>query len=819
LTNALPTKAKIVIVGGGIAGCSIAYHLAKMGQEDVVVLERRQLTCGTTWHAAGIVGQLRSTRAQTDLAIYTVGLFRSLEAETGQATGYKENGSLGLALTPGRVEDHKRSVARAKYMGVTAEFLRPEEIAVRWPYFEMSDVLGGYYVPGNGQVNPIDVTNALAKGARMYGAKIVENTKVDSLIVRNGAAKGVCTAQGDIEADLVILAGGMWTRDFAAKYGVNVPLQAAEHFYIVTDHIAGMPGNFPVVSVTDEHTYYKEDASKLLVGAFEPVAKPWGLNGIPEDFCFDTLPEDFEHFAPILERAVKRVPMLETAGIQLFFNGPESFTPDGRYYLGETPEMKDLFVAAGFNSQGILSSGGVGKVTAEWVMKRRPPSSMATVDIRRMMPFQSSKAYLADRTVESLGIQMEVHWPSAQMRTARGARRVALHDKLLAAGAQMAERSGWEQPAFYCEPGEAPGFSYSFDRPGWFEACRRESLAVQHDVVLFDQSNFAKFIVEGPDSCAVLDRICANAMDVPVGRIVYTQWLNERGGIEADVTVSRLSETKYMILTGGPMQVRDFDWLSKHIPAEARCFAYDTGAGYSMLSLMGPKSRALMQALSPDDFSPEGFAFSTGREIELGYARVRANRLTYVGELGWELIIPVEFTAHVYERILAQGAQFGLRHGGWFTIDNCRMEKAYRRWGHDIDEDSTPIEAGLRFAVSLKKRADFIGRDAICRQLESGPVKQRLVLFQIDMPDATAPVLHGGEGLYRNGAHVGSLTTGAWGHRIGKSLGIGYVGNPDGVTDEFVQSGNFEVDVAMQRYPLMAGFKPWYDPAGERIRA
>ncbi len=818
MSKDLPKHAKIVIVGGGIAGCSIAYHLAKRGQSDVVLLERRQLTCGTTWHAAGIVGQLRSSRAQTDLAIYTVNLFRSLEEETGQATGYKQNGSLGLALTPARVEDHKRNVAGAHYMGVEAEFLAPEAIAERWPYFHTDDVLGGYFVPGNGQVNAIDVTNALARGARMHGARIFENTKVNSLIVRHGTARGVQTDHGDIEADLVVLAGGMWTRDFAARHGVSVPLQAAEHFYIVTEPIPGLPTSFPVASVSDERTYYKEDAGKLLVGCFEPVGKPWALDGIPDSFCFDSLPEDFDHFGPILEKAVQRVPMLADAGIQLFFNGPESFTPDGRYYLGETPELANLFVAAGFNSQGILSSGGVGKVMAEWIDKRHPPSSMVSFDIRRMMPFQSTRAYLADRTVESLGLQMEVRWPGKQMRTARGARRLVLHDKLLAKGAQMAERAGWEQPAFYIEPGETPGFRHDHRRPGWFEACRRECLAVQNDVVLFDQSNFAKFIVEGPDACAVLDRICANRIDVPAGKTVYTQWLNERGGIEADVTVLRLSETKFMILTGGPMQVRDFDWLTKHISPDARCLAYDTGAGYAMLSLMGPKSRALLQRLSPADFSNTAFPFSTSQEIELGYARVRANRLTYVGELGWELIIPAEFAAHVHERIVAAGEAFGLRHGGWFSIDHCRIEKAYRRWGHDIDEDSTPVEAGLRFAVAMKKSAPFIGRDAVQKQLDAGVVRQRLVLFQVDDAGESVPIIHGGEPIYRDGVAVGSFTSGNWGHRIQRSVGIGYISHKEGVTDAFVAEGRYEMDSALQRYPLIAGLVPWYDPAGERVR-
>jgi len=818
LSKVLPSKATTVIIGGGIAGCSVAYHLAKMGQSDVVLLERRQLTCGTTWHAAGIVGQLRSSKSQTDMARYTVDLFKRLEDETEQATGFKQNGSVGLALTPGRVFDMKRNMSRAKQYGIEAHFLDTAEIHDRWPMFEVSDVLGGYFVPGNGQVNPIDVTNALAKGARMRGVAIHENVEVVSLIIRNGAVAGVTTDQGEIEATAVVLAGGMWARDFGAKHGVSIPLQAAEHFYIVTEPIKDLPTNLPATSISDEYTYFKEDAGKLLVGAFEPVAKPWGLDGIPKDFCFDTLPEDFDHFAPILEQAVRRMPMLESAGIQLFFNGPESFTPDGRYYLGETPELKNLFVAAGFNSQGIMSSGGAGKVTAEWIINRQPPMALSSYDIRRMMPFQASRVYLADRTVETLGLQMQLGWPSRQFSTARGARHLSLHSRLVEAGAQMAERSGWEQPAFFIEPGEKPGFDYSWSRPGWFEACRRESLAVQNDVVLFDQSNFSKFIVEGPDACLALEHICANSVNVPVGRIVYTQWLNERGGIEADLTVTRLAEDKYMVLSGGPMQVRDFDWLKKHIPTELRCLAYDTGAGYSMLSIMGPKSRGLLEGLSGADLSNEAFPFSTSQMIEVGYAKVRANRLTYVGELGWELIVPVEFSAHVYDRILAAGGDYGLRLGGWYTIDCCRMEKAYRRWGHDIDEDSTPIEAGLRFAVALKKKKAFIGREAIQRQLEQGPPKTRLVLFQAKEHGVEAPLMHGSEPIYRDGVCVGSVTTGSWGHRLGRSLAMGYVSSPDGVTDDIVRQSHFEVEVALQRHSLIAGLEPWYDPKGDRIR-
>jgi len=817
-SRSLPEKAKVVIIGGGIAGCSIAYHLAKFGETDVVLLERKTLTCGTTWHAAGIVGQLRSSKNQTDLAVYTTRLFRELEEETGQPTGYKENGSLGLALSEGRNEEIKRNVSRAQYVGIEAQYLTREALKERFPYVHSDDLLGAYFVPSNGQVNPVDVTNALAKGARMRGARIVENCKVNDLIIRNGRAVGVETELGAIEADTVVLAGGMWTRDFAARYGISVPLQAAEHFYIVTEAIPGLPKDFPVISSIEEHGYFKEDTGKLLVGAFEPNAKPWGLKGIPEDFSFDSLPEDFEHFEPILEMAMARMPMLQSAGIQLFFNGPESFTPDNRYYLGQTPEVEGLFVAAGFNSQGILSSGGVGKVTAEWIINRRPTTTMQSVDIRRMMPFQSNKAYLADRTVESLGMLMSVHYPGHQVHTARGARHLPLHDQLIAAGAAMGERSGWEQPMFYGEPGSKPEFRYSFGRPGWFDNSRRECLAIQNDVALIDNSNFAKFMVEGPDALAALETICANRIDGPVGSLVYTQWLNEKGGIEADVTVTRIAQNRFMILTGGPMQVRDFDWLTKHLPKDKAVWTYDVTNAWSMLSIMGPKSRDLLQQLTPADLSTEAFPFGTSQTIEAGYANVIANRLTYVGELGWELLIPVEFTRHVYDRLIEHGAHFNLAHAGHFAVDSCRMEKAYRRWGHDIDEDGTPIDAGLRFAIDFDK-PDFIGRDAVIAQRDSGIIKQRLVLFQLEQDDTDTPLLSHGEPIFIGDRCVGAITSGAWGHRINKSLGIGYISDAENVTTELVKGSKFEIEVALKRYPAIAQLSPWYDPKSERVRS
>ena len=816
--KSLPEKARIVVIGGGIAGCSIAYHLTKSGESDVVLLERKTLTSGTTWHAAGIVGQLRSSKNQTDLAVYTTKLFRELEEETGQHTGYIENGSMALALTEGRHEDIKRTISRSRYVGVEAQYLSPDDLAEKHPYLRNDDVLGAYFVPGNGQVNPVDVTNAMARGARMRGARIFENTKVTDLIIKKGKVQGVKTERGDIEAEIVIIASGMWTRDFGRRYGINIPLQAAEHFYIVTEPMRNMPKNMPVITVTDEHSYYKEDAGKVLLGAFEPIAKPVYMDGIPEDFNFTTLPDDFDHFEPILEKAMERMPMLQEAGIQLFFNGPESFTPDNRYYLGETPEVKNIFVAAGFNSQGILSSGGVGKITAEWVLNGRTKTSMQSVDIRRVMPFMSNRAFLGERIKETLGLLLSTHWPGKQMKTARGIRRLALHDQLIAAGAAMGERSGWEQPIFYGEPGSKPEFEYSFGRPGWFENAKRESLAIQNDVALIDNSNFAKFIVDGPDSVSALNYICAGNIDKPVGALIYTQWLNESGGIEADITVTRLSETKFMVLTGGPMQVRDFTWLTKHLPKSKNVWTYDVTNAWSMLSIMGPKSRALLSKLTPDSLASEDFPFGTSQEIDFGFARVIANRLTYVGELGWELLIPVEFTAHVYEKLMEVGPDFNLIHAGHAAVDSCRMEKAYRRWGHDIDEEGTPMESGLGFAVDYDK-PDFIGRDAVRAQKDSKVMKQRLVLFQLEDDSENAPLLHHGEPIFADGKCVGVITSGAWGHRIGKSLGIGWISDTESITLKKIKTMDFEIEVALKRYKAIAQLKPWYDPKSDRVKA
>lgn len=812
-----PDRAEVVIIGGGIAGCSVAYHLTKIGITDVVLYERQQLTSGTTWHAAGLVTQLRATRRMTELAKYTGELFGTLEAETGQATGFKRRGSLRVANTPARYEELARGASMGRNFGLPVEPVSPGEIKERWSPINTEGIVGGFWFPQDGQVNPADVTQAYAKGARMGGARIFEQTTVTQILVENGKAAGVMTDKGPMRANTVVICGGMWSRDLAARIGVTLPLHAAEHFYIVTEPVEGLPRDLPVLFLGDEWTYYKEDAGKLLVGFFEPNAKPWGQKGIPDDFAFGTLPEDVDHIATLLEAATRRVPVLERTGIQLFFNGPESFTPDDRYLLGETPEVPGLFCATGFNSIGILSSGGVGKALADWIRDRRPPMELMDVDVRRMQAFQGNRAYLEERTTETLGLLFDMHWPYRQFATARGIRRSPFHDRLVALGACMTEAAGWERPGFFGAPGTVPEIGYSYGRQSWFDACGEECRNTAENVTLFDHSCFVKYRVEGRDAVAVLNRICANQIDVAVGRVVYTQWLNDLGGIEADVTVTRLSEMSFLVVTIAVSQRRDLAWLERQIPEGAHCFAHDVTSGLPMLALMGPKARALLGALSPADFSDAVFPFGTSQEIDLGHARVRASRLTYVGEQGYELYMPAEFAGHVFDCLTEAGKAFGLRMGGYFAINSLRMEKGYRHWGHDIGEEDSPYQAGLGFAVALDKPGGFIGREALVRHRERGPVTRRLVQLRLDVA-GIPPHLYHNEPILRDGAIVGSVTSGAYGNRVGASLGMGYVSHSEGISEAWLSEGRWEVEIAWQRYPVTAQLRPWYDPKGERLR-
>jgi 4-methylaminobutanoate oxidase (formaldehyde-forming) len=689
-----------------------------------------------------------------------------------------------------------------KTFGLEIEVLPKGAIRERWPLLETGDLVGGIFIPKDGQTNPIDTAQAFARGAKQRGARIFEHTAVSRIRVERGRAVGVETEEGFIAADTVVICAGMWSHALGRECG-------------------GLPGNLPVLRVYDECAYYKEDAGKLLVGCFEPVAKPWGMGGIPESFCFDTLPEDFEHFEPILDAATRRVPVLANAGIQLFFNGPESFTPDDRFFIGEAPEVRDLFVAAGFNSTGIASSGGAGKVVAQWILDRRPPMDLADVDIRRVLPFQSNRRYLRDRTVETLGLLYAMHWPYYQYQSARGARRSGLHDRLLAAGACMGETAGWERPNWFAEPGSKPRYEYSYGRQNWFAACGRECHAARDAVALFDQASFAKFLVQGADACTVLNQLSTANVDVAVGRIVYAQWLNERGGIEADLTLTRLAEREFMVVTSAICQTRDLAWLRRHLEANpaASCTVTDVTAGVAMLGVMGPHSRALLESLSGADLSNRAHPFGHSRELEIGYARVRASRITYVGELGWELYVSAEQLLDVYERLLEAGAGFGLRHAGYHAMAACRVEKGYRHWSHDIGDEDTPLEAGLGFTVAWDKPGGFQGRAALLAQRGAGPLPKRLVQLMLVDAGESAPLLYHEEPILRDGKIVGSIKSGAWGHRLERSIGMGYASCSAGVTPEWLQAGHWQVEVAGERYEARVQLQPWYDPTGERIRA
>ena len=811
MAHDLPSRARVVIVGGGVIGCSVAYHLAKIGWNDVVLLERKQLTSGTTWHAAGLVGQLRPSINMTKLAKYTGELYRGLEAETGQATGYRQCGSISMATNHERFEELRRSASMAKVFDLPVNVLGPSEIKALYPIANVDDVVGGIHIPSDGYANAVDITQALAKGARAGGVRIFENTKVTKIRQDGERVTGVETDEGQIDADYVVLCGGMWTRDLAASVGVTAPLQACEHYYVLFEGVEGLTPQLPVLRDYDYCAYYKYDAGKLLVGAFEPHARPWGVEGISEDFCFDEIAGNFEHFEPVLVDAMRRVPALETAGIKKFFCGPESFTPDVRYHLGESAELKNCFVAAGLNSIGLQSAGGIGKVMAEWIRDGRPPADLWTVDVRRNMPFQINRKYLRERVSESLGLLYATHWPFKQYETARGVRRSAIHDRLVAAGACHGEAFGWERPNWYAPPGVEAKYAYSYGRQNWFEYSAQEHRAVREAVALFDQSSFAKFRLEGADASRVLNTVCANDVDVAPGKLVYTQWLNDAGGIEADLTVTRLDASAYLIVTGAETEVRDFNWLKRHIPADAHCVLTNVTSGMGVISIMGPNARALLQSLSPNDLSDTAFPFATSQEIELGFAIVRASRITYVGELGWELYVPTEFMTGVYDAIVAAGPDYGLVHAGYHALNSLRMEKAYRHWGHDITDEDTPLEAGLGFAVKLKKPGGFIGRDALIRQKAAG-LKQRLLQFRLN---ASEPLIYHNEPIWRGEVIVGYIRSGMFAHTLGAAVGLGYVATPGGAAPPL---DGYEIEIAGVRFAAEASLQPMFDPTNARIK-
>lgn len=811
----LPNTARVVIIGGGIVGASVAYHLTKLGWKDVVLLERKQLCSGTTWHAAGLIAQLRATQNMTRLAKYSQELYGNLEAETGMSTGFKRVGSITAALTSERHEELLRQASMARAFGVEIEPISPAETKAKYEHLNCDDVVGGVYLPLDGQGDPSNIALALAKGAKMRGAQVFEHVKVTGMRKEGRRVTGIdwqsAEGEGAISCDHVVNCAGMWGHEVGRMAGTNVPLHACEHFYIVSEKIPGL-NQLPVLRVPDECAYYKVDAGSIMLGAFEPNAKPWGMKGIPEDFEFDQLPEDFDQLEPILDWAVKRMPILADSGIRTFFNGPESFTPDDAYHLGLAPEMDNVWVAAGFNSVGIQSAGGAGMALASWMDMGEKPFDLGDVDISRMQPFQGNKTYLFERSKETLGLLYADHFPYRQKATARGVRRTPFHEHLKARGAVFGELAGWERANWFADEGQERDYHYSWKRQNWFENTAREHRAVRENIGIYDMSSFGKLRVEGPDAEVFLNYVAGGNLSVPVGKIVYTQFLNSRGGIEADVTITRLTETAYLVVTPAATRLADQTWLRRHV-GDLRAVVTDVTAGEAVLAVMGPNSRKLLQAVSPNDFTNAANPFGTAQEIEIGMTLGRAHRVTYVGELGWEIYVSSDTAGHVFETLHDAGEAMGARLCGLHMVDCCRIEKAYRHFGHDIACEDHVLEAGLGFAVK-KDKPNFIGRDAVLRKQDEGLDRQLLQFRLID----PVPLLYHAEPIIRDGKIVGHLTSGSYGHSLGGAIGLGYVPSQGEARAELLDS-SYEIEVAGQRIVAEASFKPMYDPSSERVKA
>lgn len=795
-----------MIIGGGIAGASTAYQLTKLGVADVVLLEQGQLTCGTTWHAAGLVGQLRATRNATRMSRYGIELYATLEGETGLATGWKQCGSLNVAKTPERLKLLKRQMARAKSFGIEFEFVTPSEAGRIYSLLRTDDLSGAVWIPGDGKANPTDLTQSLAKGARLRGARIVEGARVTAVIVERGRAAGVryrtTDAEGEVRCETIVNCAGQWARELGALSGVNVPLFSAEHFYLVTRPIPGVHPDLPVLRDPDGYIYYKEEVGGLVMGGFEPVAKPWNVPRIPEGFEFRLLPEDWDHFAILMRNAIHRTPCLETAQIRMLVNGPESFTLDGNFILGEAPELRGYFVCAGFNSAGIANAGGAGKLVAEWIVGGAAPLDLWDVDIRRFAPFHANRKHLFDRTAETLGLHYAMRWPREELATVRPLRRSPLYDRLKAKGAVFGAKLNWERANYFLPPG-APEPPPTLDTPGWLPFVLAEQRACREEVVVFDQTSFAKFIVKGRDALGLLQRLCANEVDVAPGRVVYAAMLNERGGFESDLTITRLAADTFFILTGSAQATRDADWIERHI-GERECAALvDVTSAFSIVSVMGPKAEALLGRLSLHDLSHAALPFSTMREIDVGYARVRAARMSYVGGPGYELTVPTDQCVTLYEALESAGAELALKDAGYYALDALRIEAGRRAWGAELSPDDTPWEAGLGYAVKLDKPVPFIGREALLRQRADG-LKKRLTIFTFDDPAAFP---WGGEPILMEGDNVGELTSAGYSRKLGRAVGMGYARSETALSDAALLAARFEIDIAGDRFAVRAYLK------------
>ncbi len=818
MPSKLPAKASAVIIGGGVIGSSVAYHLAKIGWSDVVLLERSQFSCGTTWHAAGLIGIMRANESHAKMAEYSMSILSEIEKESGQSTGFKQVGSLSIAHSEGRFEELKRVASMNNAFGVTrVDIITPQEIKELYPYLETGDLLGGTWVAQDGYASPVDVTAAFVKSARNRGALCLEGVKVTGVVVENGRACGVKTSQGDIEAEFVVNCAGMWAREVGRMAGVNVPLHAAEHYYAVTEKLDSLPLDLPVMRDHDNGAYYKQDAGSLLVGQFEPNARPWGQSGIPEDFSFDEIDGHFdEQMMPVLEKSMERVPILQEVGWRKFFCGPESFTPDDQFHIGEAPEVRNFFVAAGLNSIGIQSSGGVGKALSEWMHHGHAPLDLWSVDIRRMYSFQGTSQYLQDRVSETLGLLYGHHWPYRQLETSRNVRHSPIHEKLVERNACFGEAAGWERPNWFAPRGVEPKYEYSFSKQNWFEYSAAEHRAFRECAALFDQSSFSKYLIQGRDSCRALQRICSANVDVPPGRMVYTHWLNQRGGIEADLTVTRLEEDRYLVVSAAAVTTRDLDWLARNIPNDAFCTVTDVTNSLAVLGVMGPNSRALLSEVLGIDMSTPAFPFGMSRPIEIGCAVGRAARVSYVGELGWELYIPADMARHGFDTLWRAGEKHGLVMAGLHALDSGRIEKKFVHFGHDVADTDTPLECGLGFVCDYQKDIPFIGRDAMLRQKETGSWKRkRMAQFLLQDPEE---VLYHHEPILRDGKRVGHLTSGNYGHTLGGAVGLGYVYHDDGVDADYIDSGTFAIEVADRIVPARASLSAMYDPGAKRMR-
>ncbi len=812
----LPNTAKAVIIGGGIIGCSTAYHLARLGWTDTVLLERQKLTSGSTFHAAGLVGQLRSNANITELLGYSVDLYNKLEEETGLATGWKMNGGLRLACNQERWTEVKRQATTARSFGLDMQLLTPTEARDLWPMMNIDDVVGAAFLPTDGQANPADITQALARGARSAGATIVEDCPVKSIETERGKIRAVVTDKGRIECEVIICCAGQWSRELAASVGVNIPLISVEHQYMVTEAIDGIEPGMPTLRDPDRLTYYKEEVGGLVMGGYELNPIPWAIDGIPPDFHYTLLDSNFDHFEQLMELSFGRVPALESAGIKDLVNGPESFTPDGNFILGEAPELENFFVGTGFNAFGIASGGGAGMALAEWVDKGEPPYDLWPVDIRRFGRPHFDTDWVRTRTLEAYGKHYAMAWPHEEHDSGRPCRKSPLYELLKQQGACFGEKLGWERPNWFADidNGQVAKDKYSFERQNWFEAVGEEHRAARETAVLFDQSSFAKFALKGPDAEAALNWIAANDVSKPVGTVIYTQMLNEKGGIECDLTVARMAYDEFYIVTGTGFATHDFNWIKTNIPEGMNAQLFDMTSAYAVLSLMGPNARKILESVTRDDVSNEGFAFAQVKTIGIGGCPVNALRLTYVGELGWELHLPVEYATRVYQILMKAGQAHGIKNAGYRAIESLRIEKGYRAWSSDIGPDHTPLESGLGWAVKLKSGIDFKGREATVRQQAQG-VKKRLACFTIDDPDM---ILMGRETIYRNGERVGWLTTGGYGYTIGKSIGYGYVRCAEGVDADFVANSQYELEVATKRVKANVHMTPPFDAGMARVK-